>query len=81
MFYSIIVARNKPAYEEMVLLAQQIKMTEILACVRNFYHTHVILPRLSHVDHPLVVLELTHMVVNVFVKVTSSCNIASKHIQ
>ena len=31
-------------------LAQWIRISEILAWGRNHYHTHVILPKLSHVD-------------------------------
>ena len=37
--------------------------TNILSWDRKSYLTHVILPRLSHEDCTLVVLELTHMVV------------------
>ena len=48
------------------------------------YLSHVILPSVSWEDCSLVVLDLTHMVVKwcqCLVKVTSSCDIASLHIQ
>ena len=45
------------------ILAHLITISEILACDRKSYLTHVILPRLSHEGRTLVVLELTHMVV------------------
>ena len=66
-----------------LFLAHQIRTSEILPWDRKSYLTHVILPRLSHKGCTLVVLELTGMVVKPhysYVKLTSSCHVASQHI-
>ena len=71
-------------FQEVLFLACQIKIAEILPWDRNSYLTHAILPMLSHEGFTLVVLELTHMVVkchHCYVIVTSSCHVTSQGIQ
>ena len=60
-FASVSTAKSVSChYIRYPFLARHIRISGILACVRNSYLIHVILPRLSREDCSLVVLELTH---------------------